>query len=182
MPVQIPLSELGQVSQEDFAKAVRIHAENLKVYKAHSDAIAGGSEEHEPYPPPSALVIVDKCIRWPELEIDYEIVDDTPPPPTDEERLARLRIECRSRLLQLESAAINAVLPPGKARAYSIREADIRKDPGLPSSEEGAFLAEQEERARKIDAIHRAGAAQEATIEDLNEEELKTWQPASFPA
>lgn len=185
MTVKIPLSELGQTSAEDFDMCVRVHARDLLEHDAHHTKIAQGDTERVPYPPPVTVPLVDRAIRRPDFVPDYEIVDDTPeppPPPTPEERLAAARLWKRSELGQAEAEAANAVVSPGKVRLFSLTEADIRSKPEKSrSKKDEAFLKEQEARGARLAAIYRHGAELEAQIEDLDEEALKTWQPAPFP-
>lgn len=180
MTAKIPLSVLGGVSPEDFKMCVEVHAKNLRDHDAHMQKVAEGSAEHVGYPPPMTLPLVDSCVRRPDLVEDYEIVDDTPPPPTPEERTRLARAKRRGELADLELAAAQAVIPQGKVRSRALREQDIRTGKTV-SKTDAAFLKEQEAIRQKLNAIHRHGADLEAALEDLDEEALKSWQPAPFP-
>lgn len=183
MTAKVLLSELGPFSRDDFALCVQKHAEDLRAHDAHAAAIAAGDEERVPYPPPTSLEVVDRCVRRPDLKVDYAIVDDSPPRPTDEERLRSARDARRGEVARLEIAAEAAVVPPGKVRAYAIRVADVLKVPeGKRSKADAAFLREQEAVLKRVEAIRRHGAALEADIEDFTEKELELWQPAPFPS
>lgn len=177
--MKILLSELGRTTREDFEMCVQVHAADLRAHDAHMQKVANGVDDHVAYPPPVALQIVDQCIRRPDLVPDYEIVDDSPTPA---ERLRAARHERRGELATLEANARAAVVPHGKLRARSIREADVRALPEKKRSRvDAAFLREQEDIAAKFEAIHRHGAKLEAEIEDLDEEALKSWRPVPFP-
>lgn len=190
MTEKILLSELRGVTREDFDLCVQTHARDLREHDEHHTRLALGAEDHVAYPAPSSLSLVDRAIRRPDFVVDYEIVDDTPRAPTAEELLAMSRSQRRSELRQMEEAAANAVVAPGKIRAFALREADLRNglaelrlsepEATLPKEDED-FLREQEARRAGLLAIHRHGAQLEAEIEDLDEEALKTWQPRPFP-
>lgn len=49
------------------------------------------------------------------------------------------------------------------------------------SEEDAAFVAEQAERARKLEAVVRHGAVLQHDIEDLTESEIDSWEPPPFP-
>ena len=183
MTAKVLTSELGVISREDFALCVQKHADDLRTHDAHMAEIAAGDKDRVPYPPPSSLELVDRCVRRPDLVADFEVVDDTPPGPTEEERLQTARAARRGEVARLEAAAEATIIPPGKVRAHNIRVADALHVPeGKRSKADVAFLREHEAVGKRIDAIHRHGAKLEAVIEDMDEEALKTWQPEPFPS
>lgn len=76
MTLQILRSQLAGVSESDFELVVRTHAENLRAFEQHMEHIRAGSKEHQPYPPPHSLPIVDRAVRRPDFVPDYRIIDD----------------------------------------------------------------------------------------------------------
>jgi hypothetical protein len=97
---------------------------------------------------------------------DYRIEDDTPPPPTLEQRKLNMIAECR----QAEKAAIDALMPAGKWR---LLEMDFQRATRVPkqdrSPEQVRFIEQRGDLVERIEEIRYAAAQREAEIEDLAE-------------
>lgn len=125
---------------------------------------------------PTALSIVEQAVRRVQYPIgdgkpddfvaDYEIYDDTPPPPSLEERKQRMRAE--SSMLELQE--IDALMPQGKRRLLEMRASEAYMVP-----EDGRTLEQKqliqtfEALGASMRAIHMAAAHREAEIDDLND-------------
>jgi hypothetical protein len=133
---------------------------------------------------------------------DYEIEDDTPPPPTLDQRKHLLAAQLHASAMEAQAA----ILPPLKARIWNIEYARISAAvaavPGKPGTvdtpaetsealrkralktlkkEDAEFLLAHEGRLKKLDAIHYQMAKLESEIHDLTEETIDAWKPAPFP-
>jgi hypothetical protein len=130
---------------------------------------------------------------------DYEIVDDTPPQPSLDQRKAVLV----AALGTAANAAIAAVIPPLKRRLWDLEQHRIavllngaklesvkdetpeaRRARALAtlSADDLAHYLAHEARNKKIDAIVYQVAKAESAIHDLTEETLPTWKPPAFPS
>jgi hypothetical protein len=115
---------------------------------------------------------------------DYTIVDDTPPPPTLDEKKAMLADE----VMRNANVLASQIIPPLKRKLFDFQISDAyaaisrAKASGQePSDADKATIAEHETRTAKIDAVYRHVAALESQIHDLTEDQIDVWQGAPFP-
>lgn len=188
MVYKVLMSELGGVAPEDFRMAVDFHLDNIRAHRAHHEVVdaqarTGAEQTHTPYPAPVAPDMVEKAINRDALVVDYELVDDRPPAPTDEEKLRARRNEVIHDIRTLESKALHDVVPLGKVRARGMREQALRAlgDDAKHGRDDREFLEQQDTDAQRLHAIRYHAAQMEALVEDLDEKELETWRPAPFP-
>lgn len=210
MTYKIALEALGPLGADSFARLVAAHIAALAEYDAHlvkvrADAAnpdLADDERHIEFPPPSAPAEVESAIRrtgredgTTEFAADFEIVGPS---------LAQKKAKLFDLVSSAERAAINAVVPPGKIRAFQFREADIRKEDqrrysvavaSLPLGSEPdfarfcdesrpitdtRFLDEQAAREDQRNEIYRWAAALHSDIEDLTDETADGWEMKPF--
>lgn len=107
----------------------------------------------------------------------YEVIDDTPPPPTLEERKQALANEA----MQGAAKARAVITPPLKANHWSHQLADaLAVDEKKRTPEQHAAVLEHGERQKRLDAVHRHLAKLCSDIHDLDETTIETWKPDPF--
>lgn len=125
---------------------------------------------------PAADAIVEAAVRRIQYPIDagkpddfvadYEIEDDTPPPPTLEQRKREMIAESR----QVEQAAIDALIPPGKRRLLDM---DFQRAMAVPEQDRSPaqlrVIEQHGDLEKRIEDIRYAAARREAAIEDIAE-------------
>lgn len=162
----------------DFEAAVAAHIKALEEHRF---------TEGEPAPAVPHL-LVEAAIARKQYPIEagrpddfvpaYRIIDDTPPPPTLEERKAALVHEA----LVMMHKALNDITPPLKAGLWSYQLADISKtDERQRTAEQNAFMMDHEVRQQKTEAAHRHLTQLHSDIDDLTETTIDRWTPAPFP-
>lgn len=109
---------------------------------------------------------------------DYEIVDDSPPPPTLEERKAAIAHQ-----LQADAqAATDVIDPPLKRRLAAL---EYQHAIGLPEDQRnGAHklrIRDSESVMQKVSAIVFHLATMEAELHDLTADQIDKWKPKPFP-
>lgn len=208
MTVSVPKS----ATFPGFEVAVAAHAADMKQWRGHMDRVADdernevtGINRHVAYQRPVASRLVESCVNENGLA-DYQIIDDGPTPA---QVLAKRKNELLNAVSIAETAAISAVVPPGKMRLLNMRENDIRDadeaafaakvKPGilakmatsvglsaatdLPTRPQADtdHLEQQADRRRRIDLIQRAAAKMHSDIEDLTIETVDAWKMPAFP-
>lgn len=161
MTLRIPKSQLATLGY-DFAAAVVEHKAALDAHRFSGDAR------------PRALQLVEDAIRreqYPVEEgkpddfvIDYEIVDDTPPPPTLAERKAKARAD----LLKEEQVAIDALIAPEKVRLAQMQyQRALAVVEAVRSDADKKLIEDWEVLMKRVDDIRFAYAQREASIADM---------------
>jgi hypothetical protein len=96
-----------------------------------------------------------------EFTIDYEIVNDDPPPPSHEELRARAINESRAQ----EQAEIDALIPPNKQRLMQMEVNRVFQVPeDERSAEQSKIISDWQELQKQIEEIQYAGAQREAAL------------------
>ena len=117
--------------------------------------------------------------------MDYRIEDDTPLPPTLDEKKAKLAEEINKQA----NAMVQKILPPLKrklwefeandaARAIGVAQAANQEPDAVHKFAWDAHIA----RTEKVGAIYRHAAELESQIHDLTEDQVDVWKGAPFPA
>jgi hypothetical protein len=109
---------------------------------------------------------------------DYEIVDDTPPPPSLDQRKMMLAVNAQREA----QSAIEKLRPPLKARLLSIefgRAMAIEEAKRTPADK--ATIAAYLDGNVRIEAITYHLAKIEAQIHDLTDATIDDFTPAAFP-
>jgi hypothetical protein len=125
---------------------------------------------------PTAPEIVERGVRrvqFPieehkpdDFVIDYEIVDDTPPPPT----LAERKVTLTAQLRQAEVDALTTVLSPGRRRLLDVEVSAIPPVEADRTAADHALLAERDRVLAADRDIRRKFARAEIEIEELSDE------------
>lgn len=160
---------------DDFADRVAAHAVAMRAHQ-----MSAGD------PAPAAPQDVEWAVRRVAVDgqpddfvPDFEVIDDTPPPPTP----AEIRHKLVADLRKAEQDAINAIMTPGKLRLLSL---EANKARGIPddqrSPEQVAVISKHRAILDAIEAIGLNAATQEAELDDLPDADLASWQPKPFPA
>ena len=148
----------------DFEKAVR---DFIAAKEAHR--FTGGAAPTADAPVEAAVRRVQYPIeaeKPDDFVADYQIEDDTPPPPTLEQRKQAMIAESR----QAEQAAIEALMPAGKWRLLDMEFQRAMAVPEGDRSPEQVRVTEQRrDLDAAIDSIRYAAAKREADIEDITE-------------
>jgi hypothetical protein len=110
---------------------------------------------------------------------DYQIVDDTPDPPSLDERKMLLA----SKLDSQATSLMHAIVPPLKSHLMNIQVGDAQIVPeSQRTDEQKATIADHEARSQKTHAIFRHLAVLKDQIHDLTDATIDTWEPAPFPS
>jgi hypothetical protein len=177
MPLQIALSHVKALPF-DFEKEVVAF---IKAKQDHRTKIG----EAAPSPPHALVEVavrrVPGSIDPPvadDFVADYAIVDDTPPPPSLDQRKAAKAAE----MAALAQAAIARFSPPLKRR---LMDMDYRRalavDEDKRSNADKATIAAALDRGARTEAISYHLATLEAQIHDLTDAAIDDWSPAPFP-
>jgi hypothetical protein len=109
---------------------------------------------------------------------DYEIIDDTPPPPTLDQRKMTLAAAAQASA----HAEIDAIDPPLKRRLVGIEAGRaMMVDPSKRTPAQLAAITSQATRDAKREAIIYHLAKLEAQIHDLTDKTIDNWSAAPFP-
>lgn len=164
----------------DFEKAVAAYVQELQDHRFTEDAAAPSV----PHPLVAAAVsrkqhpIEDE--KPDDFVADYEIVDDTPPKPSLDERKVAMANEVTRRANEL----LTAITPPLKAGLWNFQVSDAMiTEESARTDTQKAVLDAHEIRRKQGNAIHRHLAQLHSDIHDLpTEEALDAWQPTPFPS
>jgi hypothetical protein len=175
---QILLSELKALG---FADAPAFHAA-LEAYRQALLAHRSTQGEPAPVPPHPCLEAFIRRVQADGAPDDFvpdaDVVDDTPPPPTLDERRAQLLAD----VARLESAAIALILPPGKMRLAQMDYARAGNTPAAERTpEQQACIADHAAMRVAIEAVQYHAAVLCAEIDDLTDETVERWRPRPFP-
>jgi hypothetical protein len=124
---------------------------------------------------------------------DYVITDDTPPPPTLEQRKTVLADEASHAAI----IALNALVPPRKRNLFAFRHRDAlaafvildrkmaeatmsKADFEILASPHRVIMAEHEDREAKVQAVYRKLAQVHSDIDDLTDETVDGWKLPPF--
>lgn len=178
MTLKIALSHVKSLLPLDFEAAV---ADFIKAKQDHRQTVG------EPAPSPPHGIIESAIRRLPgsiednradEFIADYEIVDDTPPPPTLDERKTVLANEVRT----VAQAAIDLLSPPLKRRLLTMEAARamaIEEAKRTPADK--ALIAAHQDRTARTEATNYHLALTEAQIHDLTDATIDGFVAAPFP-
>ena len=188
MPV-FPLSEIKKLSF-DFETEVRNF---VQAKKDHLNTEGVPAPTHHPWVEASVRRIAGEIQRSGATTIihsddfvpDYQIVDDTPPPPTLDDKKAKLAQDVGMQA----NALAEKILPRLKRKLFDFQAGDAAKAIALAQEAQqepdpvhkfawDAHLARQE----KVEAIYRHAAELESQIHDLTEDQVDVWQGAPFPS
>jgi hypothetical protein len=161
----------------DFGNAIEAH---IKALKAHQTTVGE--------PAPIAHALVERAVRRVQYPIDakkpddfvadYTVVDDTPPPPTLDQRKTALAVNAQA----LCQEAMDAASPPLKRRLADMEAGRaMMVDPAKRTPAQLAAIAAQQARGVKSEAILFHLATLESQIHDLTEQTIDGWKPAPFP-
>jgi hypothetical protein len=213
--------EAATIADEEQAVAVASHAEadatkkqelerRRAVLKAKRLKLQEAAESAQRYPGPQAHPLIDSAVKRSPgadgttiFEPDFEVVEALPVKVGDAAELRTRKDYLLNKISQMENAAIAALLPPGKWRAYAHRMADIEEadmkrrkvlvDAKTPednieknviaarSPDDNKFMDEHNARSKVAKAIQRHASDLMSQVEDLTENDLHLWQPAEFP-
>lgn len=166
MTLQIKSSEIGDPA----AFAARVEAFRQAKLAHHQTVDEPAPVEHH---------LVESCIRRVPGEdaddyvADYEIIMPT---------LDEQKAELTANVHKAEAYALHAKLSPAKRRLHSYQLADVVGKNEEQTEEGKAVIATHHELAEHANKIGRHAAQLLSEIEDLDEETIKTWQPAPFPS
>lgn len=166
-----------------FDKAVRAHAAELTAHQVHMKAVAQGKAQA--YPPPSVHPEIDAAIRRVKnadgyfFIVDYQIVDMIPIENGDVAAFNTRKEELTQQVLQMEQAAISALLPKGKWRLLHLQYQDTQEIKEKSDSDL-AFIARYEALRKSVKNIQRHQAELESQMEDLDFHTINTWKPTPF--
>lgn len=139
----------------------------------------------EGVPPPSDALLDQLIKRIPkenapsDFIADYEIVDDSPLPPTLEQKKDALEHAVSGMAMRARAE----IIPPRKLKTYEFKYGDIyAKVPKDRTPEDKQFLEEYSKKTAASYAIDRHIADLHSEIEDLTAETIDTWKPAPFPS
>lgn len=176
--ISIPLSKVG--SAAEFAAAVEAHRSDVEKHLAGEPGVPAPT--HDPL---IESLIVRTAAKGPVAKrgpdkitiAPYEIVDDTPPPPTIEQRKEAL-------LMQVQNAAFaarNAGLSPARQQllALDIGDALGTKEEDRTAAQKAAVELNASFVARCA-AINRVAVLASIEIEDLTAETIDGWKPPTF--
>lgn len=124
---------------------------------------------------------------------EYEIVDDTPPPPTLDER----KMALVSHVAELAHKAVHVIEPPLKRNLFAFQLTDAQRavdtlhnqvrsgaitqsDFELMVAPHRSAAAKHNERTDKVQAIYRKLAQAHADIHDLTDATIDEWKPPEF--
>jgi hypothetical protein len=134
---------------------------------------------------PGSVQFDDKGKPMPETQTpddfvaDYQIYDDTPPPPTVEQKKTAIAATCS----EFAQALLNENIPPLKARIWQMQYADAvqAKAKEQASNEQLTTIADYEARQARAQRIVRHLAEMESQLHDLPEDMIDIWKPEPFP-
>jgi hypothetical protein len=179
--IQIRLSQIE--SPEAFAAALEAHRAAL------ADHRIGDPDKPAPIAPIDHELIDQLIRRVPEsgpvesrgpdhFEIaPYEIIDDTPAPPT----LAERKHALVAQLHAASQAAIDKILSPAKARLLAMQYADAGiKQKSKRTAAEKRSIVDFEAFSARAGEINRAAVVAAVVIEDLTEADINDWTVPAF--
>jgi hypothetical protein len=178
MPLQLALSHVKALPF-DFA------AEVEKFRRAKLDHL---STVGEPAPSAPHHWVEDAVRRVPgsidpprvdDFVADFEIVDDTPPAPTLDQRKQALAHQAAQAFHEAQAK----IVPPLKARLVAIEvQRAMMVEEAKRSPAQAATLKAADDRNARLEMIHFHLATLESEIHDLTEDSIETWRPKAFPA
>lgn len=174
MTLSIPLSVVGDTTA--FQSALVSHCAALEAHAAGPASV----------PAPVSIPLLDALVmRVPRGDplpdafqiAPYEILDDSPPPPSLEERKAALTAELNAAAASIQ----NAILSPGRAKLLDI---DVTESISVPNrvrspDQIAAIAAFTAFRSRCVE-IQRNAAVAAIEIEDLTERTIGAWKVPSL--
>lgn len=189
MTIKIKLSELP-CPPEMFIDGVNIHMHAMQEYAKHLKGVEEDAQNNDlkpedrrvAFPPPEAHPLVMQAARE-----GYVFVG-----PSLAEKKAALFAEVK----RMESEALQAIIPPAKARHWAFQEADIRgadqerykAQLAMPNPmpfdqfslinrplADTTFLKEQADRKARVESAMRSAARLEYSIDNLTEETIDGW-------
>ncbi len=159
MTFQIRKSHIDALDY-DFEAEVRNHIAALEKHRFAGDSAPISTPEIEASIRRVQYPIEDE--KPDDFVADYRIIDDTPPPPTLEERKTSALAELRRQ----EQIEIDALIAPEKRRLNNILFARaLKTDPKTPA--DAKIIADRQALDAKIDEIALKYAEREAAIADM---------------
>lgn len=152
----------SQIGDSDFAAAVEQYRQALLDHRFT-----------EGQPAPTAHALVEACVNRvvvpgeaDDFVADFEILDDTPPPPS-EPTAAELKAVEIMKSRQQEQADITAIMLPGKLRVFQM---DVQTASMVPEDKRSPEQIELLERwaayQDQVRQVQYEGAKREAALED----------------
>lgn len=162
-------------SEANFDAAVVAYIEALKVHQ-HSEG------EPAPTPPHAWVELAVARVQEPgkpdTFVPNYKFIDDTPPPPTLDERKTALAHD----LTVQAQRVVDGIMPPLKRRLWAIQSG---KAYAVPEKDRGdghkTTIATHEDRQDKVAEIELHLAQMHSDIHDLTDATFDAWKPAPFP-
>lgn len=177
MTIKIKKSSL-MCSPEEFAGHVEGFGRVMREYNAHLEGVRADAENE-------VLAPEDRRVAFPPPYVDplimqaasegYEIIG-----PSLDEKKAALFAEVK----RMESEALQAIIPPAKARHWDFRVREIlaAHAPRIPTGDDGAFVDDIRDRRAKQIEVQRHCAKLEHDIDDLTDETIDSFVIAPFNA
>lgn len=170
---QIKLSDIKQAgyTQDGFTDAMARYRQELMDHRFTGNA--------RPVPEQAWMENLIRRVQYPiaeekpdDFELDFEIVDDTPPPPTLDEQKDVLRAEVG----RCARAAQRAILPPGKAQLLELDASEAHAVPlGKRSAEQSKAIEAFDAYVKAIQGLNRRAAEALAEIDDLTADTIGKW-------
>jgi hypothetical protein len=178
---KIALSQLKVHGYADVAEFARAVTDHIAARKAHQSTAGQAA--------PVAKALVESAIERVQHAVNsgrpddfvaaYEVIDDTPPAPTLDQRKMKLAVEARA----LAQAALAKITPPLKARLWAIEvAAALAVDPAKRTPSQASAVAAHEAREARRADINLRLARIESDIHDLSEATIGAFKIAAFPA
>ena len=174
MTLKVYKSHTAGVSPDGFAVAVEAHRQALLAHRFTGDAAPTAHHLVE------AAVVRVPCEGGPDdFVADFEVIDDTPAPPTP----AQVRNDLLSRVRSAEFEAATAVIGSGALRLLSLdaREAAMKPAEDRTAADTAALDRLQDVTARRT-AVDRHAATIEAAIEATPFDQLAAYEFPAFPS
>lgn len=164
----------------DFEQAVEAHRQALLTHRfAQPDR-----KTKQSIPRPTASGIVEASVtRVPgekgkpdDFIADYEIVDDTPPPPS----LVELKNKLIHEVSKAEQELLASIIPFGKRRLLDIKFHEIMSGGGPKTIPDTQLVNDYNEKLKRMQGITKRAAQMQSDIEDLTEATIGAWKMEAF--
>ncbi|MGM4967420.1 hypothetical protein AB7714_28260 [Tardiphaga sp. 1201_B9_N1_1] len=179
-----------QIAKSAIDRLPYVFEDEVKAFIAAKEAHRTGSgAAPTSYPDVEAAV---RLVRYPITEgeserpddfvADFEIVDDTPPPPTSPTP-AEKRVQLLNSVRTAQAEAAAKVISPARARLLSLDMSRVyAKQEENRTPADDAAMAQHAAIQSRLNALNYHTATLEVQIEDLADDQLDGWQMTAFPA